>query len=714
MELNRFTGSREKLEEAGMAGKIEKSEEKPIATAFENVSVSATSSGAKAATVTGQLIRTDNKEGIGGATVSITISASSLATATAEGVSPQNTAPAKTFTATSDSTGAFKQTVDMADLPAGAYDVEFKFTGDTDDSLAPASTTKKHLLNSQSAGGAQVPSAKPCIPCSDPIATVNRVMRDRTVTAAVSELLLGAAEDVRTNKFPSVKNALQRMGSAIAGTDAVAAEGEPCQGQFRLEMYLYDTLNEKQELLRQELSQAIDIQLIDLNNNLAAYDRSHDDRGILFSQVEASEIVVAFPSEIVKGVEISRYYEVLCPEETHFISYSRSSIQTNHPGSDNGYSSTVPDPNVTATTPKKLQALDQGDFLERRSQNLANPTPRSGFRARIVAGRETIMRCFLNPPVAQVRCFSWLDGEGGGCLQGKQYISRVAISVWRGDNRITCNATGDSGGTGFELNPGWYTFCAPEEVTIEGCNYKLASSSPVSAFLGAGQGCSDIFFRYTKKGNEIEVISQVIYPDADNPYVQAKDNFAGMTYLLLSENNPAFVPQQETSADGSPVFFQNLDAGAYLLFCQAPPTVKSQPVQPVYPKGGRLTLTVFGGQTSPVPLLVKFRTSTTTPAILDGYVRDDYGSPMPGQLVKIVNNAGCIVAAGLTDSTGYYSIQLYSAENVAIVVGAAQIAVSKTQIQAAMQTVGTPALASPRTSMERALQDSDLIAAFRE
>jgi hypothetical protein len=77
-------------------------------------------------------------------------------------------------------------------------------------------------------------------------------------------------------------------------------------------------------------------------------------------------------------------------------------------------------------------------------------------------------------------------------------------------------------------------------------------------------------------------------------------------------------------------------------------------------------------------------------------------------LVQIVNSDGYVVAAGLTDATGFYSIQIYSAEDLTIMAGAQQVPVAKSQIQADMKTVGTPALPSPRAARELAAQRSEL------
>ncbi|HEX8814083.1 MAG TPA: putative Ig domain-containing protein [Terriglobales bacterium] len=340
-----------------------------------------------------------------------------------------------------------------------------------------------------------------------------------------------------------------------------------------------------------------------------------------------------------------------------------------------------------------------------RTTSGANLVP--GYRFKIGMG-ETRGILFLRPPVAHVRCFTSMEGDDC-CGQGKQYVSRVWITAMQGDNPVRCMPTSQSGCAGFNLNPGWYQFSAPREITIQGCNYTLATSSPISAFLGADQSCSDIYFSYKKKGNEIEVISKIISALGGDPYVQAKENFPGMQYLILSGSDPSFVPQQLTTTDGSALCFRNLAAGPYHLFCQAPPLYGAQPVAPVYPPDGHLALQVFGGQTSRIPIPVKFRTTTTAPAVLNGYVRDDTGAAVPGQVVKVLNSAGCLVAAGLTDTNGFYSIQIYFADDLTLMVGAQQIAVSKAQIQAAMKAVGTPPLPSPATTMELAMQSSELV-----
>jgi len=644
-----------------------------------------------------------------------------------------------------------------------------------------------------------------CNPCSDPIATANRVIRDPKVSTAVSELLGAAAQSVKGRDSTSekkglsarvqksVEGALEGIAKAFAGKDAVRAKGESCGGQLRLFFEIQDPVTGKSAPLDAQLASKIVPRLIDRNWNLAANTPTFDGESHVFRDVEPGFVRVGLAAEIADGGEISPQYEVKNPTDTKFQPYQRQ------PASSTGtaaavveLTSAVPDneaivftavlstaagsiaptgtvsfnsyfdeaitskplakdsvktvKNGQATCTVELDQIDSGSYaITATYSGDANYAPATsnplvegaygqyylasleaapaagaptataegvnltqGFQASIFAGLETRIKLILIPPAAHVRCFSWLEGEGAGCLQGKQYISRVAISAMQGDNFVACKSTGESGCSGFKLNPGWYTFSAPEDITIEGCNYTLSTDSPISAFVGAGQCCSDIFFRYKKKGNEIEVISKICFVDTGNPNKEVNTNFAGMQYLLLRDNDPAFV-QQQTASDGSALRFRNLAAGAYLLLCQAPATYGSQPVQPIYPQAGRLALTIFAGQTSAVPVLVTFRTGITAPAVLDGYVRDETGQSIPGQVVLVVNFAGCVIAAAVTDATGFYSIQIYQADNLTIVWGSQKITVSKSQIQAAMKTVGTPALPSPGAAMELAMQSSDLV-----
>jgi hypothetical protein len=644
-----------------------------------------------------------------------------------------------TTTGTWTTTGPITVTFSNLTLSPGDYEVEVKFAGDTTvcPPLDPACYTQGFCV----CGPPEVePLNTSCTPCSDPIQTVNRVMRDRTVSDAVSELLQGAAQNGFSSLLSppaagsNVNKALTTLSNAFAGKDAVRAKGECCHGQLHLETYIRDSVGGRYELLKRELRQNIPVQLIDANNDLAANIRNSDDREDLFSEVEAGLITLAFPSDIVEGAELSDYYEVQTPGDRDFKSFTRAPIEQGTNTQSSGETAAAGKSGTIKGTIAGLEGDVKDLFRKKKSGGKTTPTGRSieaersdigpggdeqspiptpgGFQALIWRGGDTTMRCFLNPPLAEVRCFSLLEDKGCGCLPGKQFISCVAISVWRGDRRVTCNPTGDSGCTGFKLGPGWYTFSAPECVNIEGCNYALASNSPVSAFLGAGQCCSDIYFRYKKKGNEIQVISKICYPDASNPYVEAFNNFAGMQYLLVSDSDPTFVPQQQTTADGSAFCFRNLPAGAYSLYCQAPPTYGAQPVQPVNPEGGRLSLTVFGGQNSAVPVEVKFRTCTTAPAVLNGVVRDEYGLAIPGQLVKFLDNQGRVKGAAVTNTQGVYTFQMYTAEDVMIVFASQQFAVSKAQIQAVMKTVGTPQLPSPDATMEGTVQRAELVGGF--
>lgn len=669
------------------------------------------------------------------------------------------------------------------------------------------------------------PSGFDCNPCSDPIATANRVIRDPNVSNAVSELLGVAAKNAGDSaNMKSVQGALEGIAKAFAGKDAVRAKGESCGGQLRLSFEIQDPVTNRRTALDAQLASSVLPRLIDQNWNLAANASTFEGDSHVFRDVEPGLVRVGLAAEIVDGGEISPLYRVKYPNETGFREFQKlppsntgtaattvtltsdadptvpentpitftaslSQSTSSKPGGkvtfysypdpdydtspppteldtvtvsdgeatskavtlpaglyaitatysgDENYAPAISNPlveevgqpytwgqgpaggtdsqsgNPTGTAQNKdARVVNRGSVAPKtrassRALRGVQPLLTQGFVAQIFAGMETAIKLVLIPPAAHVRCFSWLDGEGAGCLQGKQYISRVAISAMQGDNFVACKATSDSGCSGFKLNPGWYTFSAPEDITIEGCNYTLSTSSPVSAFVGAGQCCSDIFFRYKKKGNEIQVISKISFVDPGNPNKEVNTNFAGLQYLLLRDNDPTFV-QQQTTSDGSAVYFRNLAAGAYLLFCQAPATYGSQPVQPVYPQGGRLALTVFAGQTSAVPVQVTFRTGITAPAVLNGYVRDETGQSIPGQLVTVVNLAGCVIAAAVTDANGLYSLQIYVAENLTILWGTQSIPVSKSQIQAAMTTVGTPALPSPGASMELAMQTSELV-----
>lgn len=526
---------------------------------------------------------------------------------------------------------------------------------------------------------ASITAAQPS-PGNNLVTAVKRVLCDPEVNVGVTQLLREASNQVAgtaTDSKTVVQNALTRIANAFAGSDAVKAKGEAFGGQLLLEIYLDDAVSGKEEPLSPELLRNIDAQLIDANLDLAASTRTYERRGILFSNVEAGTVSVALPPDIAEGAEISSKYFVTDPGGGQFHSFTRKT--------------------ATTTTTSQQRLLAQGG-----SQNQT-----SGFQAKISAGQQTKIKLVLKPQTAQVRCFSCLEWEISGCQQGKQFISSVPVRAMQGERIIDSGQTGPTGYFPFKLRPGWYTFSALQEVAIEGCNYTLASNSPVSAYLGADQRCSDIFFAYKRKGNEIEVIPEICHPDVGDPNEEVRENFPGMQYLLLLEGDPTFV-QQQTTADGGALYFRNLAAGTYLLFCQAPATFGSHPVQPVYPENGRLTLRIFAGQTASVPVLVKFRTGTTAPAVLDGFVRDGTGQSVPELLVQIVNSAGCVVAAGLTDATGFYSIQIYSAEDLTIVAGAQKIPVAKSQIQADMKTIGTPALPSPRAARELAVQRSEL------
>jgi hypothetical protein len=637
-------------------------------------------------------------------------------------------------------------------LAPGDYEIEINFAGAA--GFEPARYSQQISVIDVPAPGETpvVPRPTSCMPCSDPIETVKRVIRDRTVSAAVGELLQGVADKgvagaLQEQAGPLVQTALTTLSKAFAGTDAVRAKGECCKAEILLQVAvesvaplkalepgkakLIQALAKAQaadatgtplqiELIKPELLRLIKPQVINhYTGDLAATNVAYTPEGILISDVDVPEsgrVIIAFPEELAEGVGgLSREYYSTQPGGSEFTHYtnvgptrywnmisreqaSRGEVQTKGSASQSRKDAKDAAENVAKKKDTAPEAVAKNE--------------RPYFELRAQSGSLTTAICILKSPAAQVRCFSLLEDKGCGCLPGKQFISCVAVSVWQDGKSVDCSPTGNGGCIGFQLNPGWYSFSAPECVTIEGCNYTLASNSPVSAFLGAGQCCSDIFFRYKKKGNEMQVISKVCYPDSSNPYVEAFNNFAGMQYLLVSDSDPTFVPLQQTTADGSAFCYRNLPAGSYSLYCQAPPTFGAQPVQPVCPKDGRLSLTVFGGQTTPVPVEVKFRTCTTAPAVLNGVVRDEYGSAIPGQLVKFLDGQGRVKGAAVTNAQGVYTFQMYTAEDVTIVFGAQQFAVSKAQIQAAMKTVGTPALPSPDATMEGTVQRAELMAGF--
>jgi hypothetical protein len=739
-------------------------------TSFENVNESMINAGEATATVSGKLF-SEGGVPVEGADVVATLK------------TPPSKADVTT-TATTDSGGGFNAVFKDLNLPQGSYKVDLKFPANADKKLdgasAKTSINVKQLVSSSQGANEMVPAldAEPkdlnlsqtasagrddtgkkdrmppvtygCDPCTDLISTARRVLRDPKANAAVSEYLQGMADGTTTTT--STKDVLTTFAKAIAGKDAVEACGEGCRAQARIEIWIFDAIrNRVRKLERQELEE-IDIWLLE-KGDLAAVARTYEDDGIFFpSVVTAStertensettssanagkddEVVVGilFPRDLAQG-PVSPTYLTSEPGKREFTNvFVRESRQS----TDSKY---APEEQNNS---QQLETLPEGWV----PKDIKNSTTSRQFEMKVRRGMLTMAKFLILPRAARVRVFSCVEGdpcclqgscvdEDCGCSQGacskedcscaksKQYISKVAITASNEGSFVTCGKTSDSGCVTFKLNPGWYKFSAPEEVKITGCNYTLCSSSPISAYLGANQFCSDLFFCYKKKGTAIEVISEIDYPDPGNPYERARNNLPGVQYLLLREGDPSFA-QQQTTTDGSVVRFENVPVGTYLLFCQGPPQgynsqppqgnnaqqgSNSQSVEPVYPEEGRMALRVFAGQAhSKIPVSVKFRTSRVTPATLDGFVRDNDGIPVPQQIVQVVNKAGCAVAAGLTDQNGFYSIQLYKADNVSLVVGKQQIAVARSQIQAVMKT-GPAMLPSPRLAMLEAVEATQM------
>jgi hypothetical protein len=675
------------LEEGGMAGKTEKPEEKPVATAFESVIAPAVAFGGKNTTVKGRLLRKDTNAGVSGANVSVTLK------------TPQ---PRPAFPAKTDSGGNFSAPLDMSGLGAGPYQYEVSFAGDEQELGGASEQHEVVILGSADAfpwiRPGEVPtdiiqpasSTNDCSPCSDLITAAKRVLRDPNMAAGISQWLSDAASNPPAwlKPGPGTPDALGLISKAFAGSDALAAKGQCCSGQLRIMFAIVDPATGIPVPLDQQLLPSIEIQVMDKNLNLASGpNRTYDGQGILISSVEAGIAYLSLSPRIADA-ELDDTYLATTPPGTSYAAYAKGTqLSQTVPGG----AAPTPAPSTVAPSTAAPRS-SPGGF---------------GYSVTIGAGNETKMVFFLKTLPAQVRCFSRLDGDDC-CGQGKQFISNVAITAMQGDNFVQCQQTGSSGCSGFTLNPGWYKFRAPEEVSIDGCNYMLASSSPVNAYLGAKQCCSDIFFSYKKKENEIMVVSQICFPDTTNPNQEVRENFPGVQYLLVREDDLSFT-QQQTTIDGGPLCFQNLCAATYLLFCQAPNTFNGQPVAPVFPDNGCLALRVFAGQKkSKIPVWIRFRQSTTTPAVLNGVVRDDTGQPNPGQLVQVRNNMGALVVAGLTDSNGVYSIQMYAAENVTLMFGTQQIPISKTQILAAMKT-GPAALPAPATVMQEALEATQFV-----
>jgi hypothetical protein len=697
-----------------------------IATKFENIEVT---TNATEVTITGQLVQTVNGEGIGigGAKIVIKVGKETYHRETNEaGVFTKQVeaskVPAETtikigFAGYEDFTPANTEyTMPAAATSEVMRDKTFLSAGVERAKIAsggpaPAKASEGHTdetnVNKQEHDD-NPPSTFPCEPCTDLISTAKRVLRDPKANAAISEYILGMAGASSGPK----KNVLEKIAKVIEGRDALKAVGESCRAQIRLEMWTVDAISNQPRKLQGEELREIDVHLLE-DGDLADVASTYEEREIFFSSVTArvdkTRLSVLFSRELTRAV--SPVYLTSDPDSQNFTNvFIRDPHQTYV--NQNG-----------VVTPGNFPNLPSKWVTETQ---LRDAKPVKAFELSSIAGSTSRAKFIILPHPAHVRVFSCVEGdpcclqgscvdedcrcsqcdcpkEECSCTKSKQYISKVAITASSKGSFVKCGKTSDSGCLNFDLTPGWYQFSAPEEVKIEGCNYTLCSSSPISVYLGANQFCSDIFFCYKKKGTEIEVISEIEYPDPGNPYKEARNNLPGMQYLLLRECDPSFI-QQQTTKDGSALRFENVPAGTYLLLCQGPPTYNSQPVEPVDPEYGRMALRVFAGQAhSKIPVSVKFRQSRTTPAVLAGFVRDNTGSPVPQTLVQAVTSGGAIVAAGLTDANGLYSFQIYKAENLTIVAGTQQIAVSKSEIQADMST-GPKMLPSPRMAMLDAVE----------
>lgn len=496
---------------------------------------------------------------------------------------------------------------------------------------------------------------------------LKRVLQDPKVNAGVAQMVREASSQLSGGKGvdqQTVKKMLDGVANAMAGTDAVKAKCEPCNGQMRLQVRRVDA-NTKDwkdaervddEVLRELARQ---VRLVNDKFEVVSGQPIVDRDSLLFDRVSVGTVNVAWSV----GIAFSDVYFAKTPKDQDFQCY-------------------------VTTGGKKLTAAYQRSLAAAGSKQI-KLTQMSRFQTEIHAGQCTDFWNFVEPDLANVRCFCRLT-EDGCCSGGKEFIESVCVTARRGEIDHGSLATGPDGSSEFELPPGWYTFSAPDEITICGCNYELCCGSPISAYVGPGQSCSDIVFSYKKAGNEILLDALICHPDIDDPDQKvAPENFPGMQYLLLRDCDQTFVEQQ-TSTDGSAVRFCHLPAGTYSIFCQAPALWGTNPVKPVNPAGGHMTLRVFAGQTNPIPVPVVFHTCDTAPAVLDGYVRDETGQAIAQQLVKVVNRAGCLVAVGVTDTTGLYSIQMYRAEDVAIIVNDQKVEVTKKQIQAAMKQIVKP------------------------
>jgi hypothetical protein len=768
-----------------------------IDTTFDQVNAPTIEVGAKTATVSGTLLQKEGSIPVGGVEVIGSLKTSFLK-------SPLSAS------ATTNDSGKFEMSFDTSALPVGSHKHEIKYLGTPEKELDGATykgtiVVKEASTSTEvpqdktvaeapsSAGQAGEPADSPsdrdleglflpawtapaassdCVPCTDLISTVKRVLRDPGVNKHVSEYLRGRADNNSTTQ----SQALNDLADAVAGCDAIQATGPSCTTAIQLEIFIWDALNQKLRQLEREELEAVTVRLLE-NGTLAANAPSFEGKKMIFRSASAGAgtfssglqpqltqnkpntnypqtVSLLFSAEfaaqsgiapIFKGTEPGgatfNFYSTAPPKQPvdsdgtagnaeqnqstndvsrKTISQTESTPQFERNGSQSGAQSAL------------KQALAAWGLEEKKYKEVE---PVGAFALRYRGGVMTQAQCLIIPQLSQVRCLSVVEGDpcclqgawveeecqcGKGCStaecrceKSRQYISGVSICAFHEGIPAGCHQTGKSGCSGFELAPGWYQFTAPEEVQIYGCNYSLCTPSPISAFVGARQSCSDIFFTYKKKGAMIEVISEIVYPDPTNPYVEARNNLAGMSYLLVREGDSSFAPQQQTTIDGGALRFENVPVGTYLLFCQGPATYDSLPVEPFRPENGRMALRVFGGQThSKIPVLVKFRQSRTTPAVLNGYVRDDTGQPIPSQVVQVLDQAGRVIAAGLTDTNGVYSIQIYKAENVTLAFGSQQFAVPKAQIQAAM-TTGPARLPSPMLAMETAVESAEILGAGR-
>lgn len=516
---------------------------------------------------------------------------------------------------------------------------------------------------------AEITAARPAASRPEPGnnlgSAIKRVMQDSKVNTSVAQVLSRVSASLKGNSKVGpevVQTALDNIVNAIAGNDAVQAKCEPCNGQIRLSVRQVDT-NTKDwkdaKLLNEEVLGELARQVRLLNDSFEVVSGQPvlDGDSLLFDRVSVGVVSIAWTA----GITLLDHYVVKRPDDQDFKRYRRSG--------------------------KTAAAAQWGFSSATGSATALAPTPT--FQAQVDAGQCTNVCNFIAPALAHVRCLCRLTEEGC-CSGGKEYIESVCITASRGEIGKQACATGPDGSSEFDLPKGWYTFSAPEEIVIGGCNYELCCGSPISAYVGPGQSCSDIVFSYRKGSNEIVLDALICHPDINDPDQEvAPENFPGMQYLLLRDCDQTFV-QQQTSTDGSPVYFQNLPAGTYSIYCQAPQRWGTLPVKPVNPEGGRMTLRVFAGQANPIPVPVIFHTCDRAPAVLDGYVTDETGQAMPQQLVKVVNRAGSLVAVGVTDTTGQYLIQVYCAEDVTVIANGEQIQYSRKQLQSAMAQIVKP------------------------